>query len=393
MAEAHPDPHHPAQQAARAYLNRLSFIGAQGEERLLTGAADAFVEELTAAEAVQQPAAAASDGDSLEPAAIPGYPKHLEGDLQAAAQWRLNSPAARRAADQAMANLAHAATRLTEASAAADTEQPAGPQESQATRQHTDRYQELDELNARHALLMHASVMAEAEAAGETAGHDAIAAAQGTEDIRTRPRTTGEMWASHEAFMAQVNAAKDRIAQTLGVQRQLTRDALHRLFPQTVGSRGLHQLRAQLIDHSGLGFAAYNQAWRAIGDTAQTLEYLETRYRSGTVEPGRPPVTAEQVEQARTTAHDASRDFDDLKRSQPLTLRAVKALDGVAGLDPSSTDSIAARAAKITAQSSRRRALPSTAAAAHPRLGASTDQQAQHTAHLQTPPNGLGYLP
>lgn len=393
VARAHPDPHHPAQRAARAYLNRLSLLGPDAEQGLLADAARDFTEALEAAETAQQPQtptpeaavpeAAVPDPGSAEPAqaAIPGYPRQLEGDLQAAAQWRVISPAARRAADRAMAHVVDAATALTKARAAADLERPAGVEESRAMRAHTDRHRELEELTAEHALLMHAHVMADAEAAAVAARHDAIvAAAQASEQMPT-PRTSAEILAYHEAFMARVNAAEDRIAHTLGAQRQITRDAMHRLFPQHTGHSGVHHLRTQLIDRAGLGFAAYNAAWNAIGDTARTLESLQAAYRSNTVEFGRPPVTAQQVEQARTAAEDARPYFDDLKRSRSLTLRALKALDGAAGLEPSSSDSIAQRAARITRQSLKRAQQPEAAARGIP----SADRHPQ--AHSpQTPP-------
>ncbi|MFG3207358.1 hypothetical protein [Streptomyces sp. NPDC048192] len=372
VARTHPDPRHPAQRAARAYLHRLSLLGPEAEERLLVDAAHDFTEALQAAEAAdvaRPPATAAADSavpdaGSAEPAPepIPGYPRLLEGDLQAAAAWRVISPAARRDADRAMAHVVSAATALAEASAAADPERPAGLEESRAMRLHTDRHQELEELTAQHALLMHAHVMADAETAAVAARHDAIVAAAQASEQMPAPRTSAEIVAGHEAFMASVNAAEDRIAHTLGTQRQITRDALHRLFPQHTGHSGVHHLRTQLIDRAGLGFAAYNAAWNAIGDTARTLESLEAAYRSNTVEFGRPPVTAEQVEQARTAAEDARPYFGDLKRSRALTLRAVKALDGAAGLEPSPSDSIAQRAARITQQSLKRAQQPETAA-------------------------------
>lgn len=309
-AAAHPDPQHPAHQAARTYLHRLSLLGPDGEERLLDDAALDFTEALTAAETAQQ----TTTPTAPVPEAIPGYPKHLTSDLQAAAQWRLISPAARRAADRTMDSLVHAETTLTEESATAGPERFAHA-ESQARRLHTDLHQELDELNARHALLMHTYVLAEAEAAGKTASqHAIITAAQATETAHGRPRTTEEMHTTHKALMTEVNAAEDRIARTLGEQRQLTRDALHRLFPQTVSSFGLHQLRSQLIDHSGLGLDAYNKAWHAIGATAQNLERLEARYRNGITGPDRAPVTAKQLEQARTTAQEAEAYFTELQR-------------------------------------------------------------------------------
>ncbi|KUN14576.1 hypothetical protein AQJ11_44455 [Streptomyces corchorusii] len=86
VARAHPDPQHPAQRAARTYLHRLSLIGADGEERLLADAARDFteaLEALQAAEAARPPATAAPDADTPGPEPIPGYPRQMDGDLQA----------------------------------------------------------------------------------------------------------------------------------------------------------------------------------------------------------------------------------------------------------------------------------------------------------------------
>ncbi|MGW2098691.1 hypothetical protein ACWCPX_13455 [Streptomyces olivaceoviridis] len=386
VARAHPDPQHPAQRAARTYLHRLSLIGADGEERLLADAARDFteaLEALQAAEAARPPATGHRSPGRRHPGPepIPGYPRQMDGDLQAAAQWRVISPAARRDADRAMAHVVNAATALAEAKAAADPERPAGPAKSRAMRLHTDRLRELEELNAQHALLMHAYVMVDAEAAAVAARRSAIvAAAQAAEDMPA-PRTSADIQAGHEAFMAHVNAAEDSIAHTLGAQRQITRHALHRLFPQSTGRSGLHHLRTRLIDRAGLGFAAYNAAWRAIGDTARTLEILEAAYRSNAAEFGRPPVTAEQLEQARTAAGEAGPHFDDLKRSRPVTLRAVKALDGVAGPEPSPSGSLAQRAARITAQSRQRAQQFETAA-----RGVPAAHQHQQASNHRTPP-------
>jgi hypothetical protein len=317
---------------------------------------------------------------------IPGYPRQPVNDQLAAAQWQARSPMARHAAEQAMAQLAAAAAALTEATAAADPTQPPTPQEDQALLTHTELHRRLDELTAQHALLMHAAVLADAEQAAGQATHTAIVAAQQA----TAPHDgVGNPMANHAAFMSQVHAAEDRIAHTLGQQRQLTHDALHRLFPQARGSSGLHLLRTQLIEHSGLGIDAYRRAYRAIGEAGRDLEQLQAGYRSNTVEPGRTPVTAEQVNAAREKAQQADDYFAELQLSRTVTRRAVTVLDGVTGLGPS-TDSATSRAANIAAQS-RQRALQSTPAAAEPQhSGASTDHQGQHTAHLQTPPAGPG---
>lgn len=378
VAAAHPDAQHPANQAARAYLNRLSLIGLDGAEHLLADAAHALTEALAAAE--QRPAPAPEADASAQKPAIPGYPKHLADDLQAAAQWRLLSPAARRSAEQTMDQLVQAATALTQARAAAEPNQPRSAQEYQALHTHNHLLEQLDELNARHALLMHASVLADAEAAAAPAAHAAIVAAQQTSEAPGRPSTAADLIAGHKAFMEEVNAAEDRIAQTLGAQRQLTRDALHRIFPQTVGASSLHLLRTELVEHSGLGLDAYNQAYRATRDTVRTLEDLEARYRSSTVEFGRPPVDAEQVEQARAAVQRAEDHFDDVQISRPLTFRALKALDGAAGLEPSDSDTLATRAARLAAQS-RERALQSAPTA--PRTNPAAGQPEHHILQAQ----------
>ncbi|MER6434177.1 hypothetical protein ABT272_41865 [Streptomyces sp900105245] len=196
VAEAHPEPGHGANMAARAYLRRLSLIGTDGEPRLLDDAAAALAEAVTAAEQQPRPAPAPS-ATAMEAPAIPGYPKHLEGDLQAAAQWRLISPAARHTAEQTMDRLARATSTLAQATAAADVHEPVSPQQDAALLSHRSLHQELEELTARHALLMHASVLADAEAAAEPAQHAAVvaAAAQATE-AQPRPSTAAEMAAA-----------------------------------------------------------------------------------------------------------------------------------------------------------------------------------------------------
>ncbi|MDQ1005839.1 hypothetical protein QFZ82_000324 [Streptomyces sp. V4I23] len=288
-----------------------------------------------------------------------------------------------------MAQLVEASAALTEATAAADPTRPPTPEEDQALLAHTELHRQLDEITARHALLMHAAVLADAEEATGPATHTTIAAAQQATP-HNGYRTADEAMANHAAFMARVGAGEDRIALTVGEQRQLTRDALHRLFPQAVGSSGLHLMRAQLIEHSGLGLDAYNRAYRAIGEASCDLEKLSADYCSNTAEPGsRPPVTAQQVDEARTRVQEADDYFADLQLSRRATLRAVAVLDGAAGLEPS-CESAATRAARIAGQS-RHRALQTAPAAADPRRGsASTDHQTQHTGHLQTRPTGLG---
>ncbi|MFF4846225.1 hypothetical protein [Streptomyces collinus] len=386
VAAAHPEPGHAANQAARAYLHRLSLIGANGEPRLLHDAAAALAEAVKAAEQQPRPAPAPS-ATPMEAPAIPGYPKHLEGDLQAAAQWRLISPAARRAAEQTMDRLARATTVLAEATAAADAERPASPQEDAALLSHHSLHQELDELTARHALLMHASVLADAETAAEPAKHAAVVAAAQATEAQPCPSTAAEMAAARDAFMAHVDGAEDRIAGTLAEQRRLTREALQRIFPYAVTSTGRHTVRRNLLENSGLGIDAYQQASRAIGENARKLQSVEAAYRSGAVSFGRPPVSHEDVEQARAALQRAETRLADMRISRPNTLRALKALDGAVRHEPSGSDALAARAARIAAQS-RERSKTTTPAAPRPHPAAEQVRQA-HNASAQAHQPGV----
>ncbi|MGP3953483.1 hypothetical protein [Streptomyces sp. 7N604] len=390
---AYADPAHPAHQAARFYLRPLAQIGA-GEESLLADARAAFDDALQEADAIPAPApatAATPTDPEQQPPAIPGYPKPLLDDLQAAAAWRLRSPAARRAAERIMEDLTHATGRLAEVTAHRDLAQPPTSDE-RAAQDHAaswrNYYQDrLAELDAQHAMLMHASILADAEEAATPATHELIiAASQATERSAQpgeHPRQT------HQAFMAEVEAGERRIADVLAEQRQLTRDALHNLFPKLTGRQGLHTLRTQLIEHSGLGIDAYTRAYDAIGQAGRRLRELEANHQSGYVEFGRQPVTGEQVEQARADVENAEQRFADLRASRPPTLRAVKVLDGVAGMEPSASGSLAARAARIKTPS-RERAVQPPAAATEPLRADDT----QHTHHLQQPGTGqIAHLP
>ncbi|MEU7305321.1 hypothetical protein AB0950_38630 [Streptomyces sp. NPDC007189] len=78
-----------------------------------------------------------------------------------------------------------------------------------------------------------------------------------------------------------------------------------------------------------------------------------------------------------------------LKRSRPLTLRTVKALDGVAGLEPWPAESIAQRAARVTEQSRRRAQQPAPAV---PRNTPAAERH-QQTQSPQTPPAPGARLP
>ncbi|WP_443059180.1 transposase [Streptomyces sp. NBC_00435] len=259
---------------------------------------------------------------------------------------------------------------------------PRDPEEADAFEAREYFEKRLDDLNARHCVLMHGSVLDEAEAAAEQAKHQAfVAAAQAT--LPLIPRTTAaETQADHDAFEAHITAAETRIDQALGEQRQHARDALHRHFPHAAESTGMHQVRIQLMDRAGLGLDAVNRAYQAIGDTSRDLDDLKSRQASGRVEFGRPRVTADQVAEATRRHTHARQRFDDLRVSRPQTLAALNALDRARVLDPSGSEGIAARAARIAAQS-RERALQS-----HTRPGpgapeTTTHQPQQHNGQIQ----------
>lgn len=356
---------HPVQQVTRADIDRLA--GPEGMEGLRVGARDALTEAL--ARATGQAAAEDTVGSGGR-AAVPGYPRHLPSEQQAAAQWRAISPVARRAAEQAMSQLVEAVTTLTEATA------------SGAAVQRDDSARiGLEQLNARHALLMHAMVLADAEAAAVPAAHEAVVAAAQATAARAGSPTEGEAMTEEAGFMARVNTAQDRIAETLTKQQQVTSDALHRLFMYPISSSELHLMRTQLIDDSGLGLDAYNQAYRTLSEASGYLQQLEDGHH-----PKAPPG---QVAEARTRVRQAEAEFTDLQLSRTVTLRAVTALDGVAGIAPSSK-SAAARAAEIVAQS-RERALQGAPLGASRHSRASTDQ-ARQAANLQSPPSAPGHL-
>ncbi|MFF9158521.1 hypothetical protein ACF1AB_40570 [Streptomyces sp. NPDC014846] len=389
VTAAHPEPGHGANMAARAYLRRLSLVGTDGEPRLLDDAAAALAEAVTAAEQQPRPAPDPSATARQAPA-IPGYPKRLEGDLQAAAQWRLISPAARRAAEQTMDRLARATSALAQATAAADVNQPPSPQEDAALLSHRSLHQELEELTARHALLLHASVLADAEAAAEPAQHAAVVAAAQATEARPRPGTAAEMVAAEDAFMAHVTGVEDRIAETLAEQRRLTVEALQRIFPYAVSSTGRHTVRRNLLENSGLGLDAYQQAYWAIGESARKLESVEAAYRSGAVSFGRPPVSQDDVEQARAALQRAETRFADLRISRPYTVRAVGALDRAVHHEP--PEARATRAARIAAQS-RERSKTTAPAAPPTHVAAPTAEQVRQTHHSAAQQHQPGVRP
>ncbi|MFE2850208.1 hypothetical protein ACFXJO_03645 [Streptomyces lavendulae] len=356
---SHPDPEHPVRKAATTYLHRLARLGRiphpdnrsvrEARNNLANAITESATGAMTAAPAGPHPA-------------LPGHPR-LMTDLDAAAAWRARSPAARRDAEMYMDDLVRAHTRMVVAHAAAAAQgvgwlngQPRDPAEAAAADLRDYFEQRLKDLNGRHCVLMHGSVLDEAEAAAVQAKHQAVVnAAQATLPLTPRT-TTAETEADHEAFMAHVTTAEQRIDEVLAEQRQHARNALQRHFPQTA----MHELRIRLVDRAGLGPDSYQQTYQAIRDTSLALQDLSSRLAGRAVEFGQSPVTAEQVAAASARHAAAKQRLEDLMVSQPRTLEALNALDRITGLAPTGPEGRAARAAQITAQS-RERALHTTA--------------------------------
>ncbi|MGW1506119.1 hypothetical protein ACWCQW_48050 [Streptomyces mirabilis] len=119
-----------------------------------------------------------------------------EDVLQAAARWRLQSPKARRPAEQTtqylvQASTTHALTR--DAAAQAETCKTPSPAEDEAMRTRTRAGQDLHELTARDALLMHADVLADAEDAAGAALHRIPVTLGQAAEAQSQPRTTAEV--------------------------------------------------------------------------------------------------------------------------------------------------------------------------------------------------------
>ncbi|MET9110527.1 hypothetical protein [Streptomyces zhihengii] len=143
----------------------------------------------------------------------------------------------------------------------------------------------------------------------------------------------------------------------------------------------MHQLRTQLTDQSGLGLDSYNHAHQAIGDTSRNLDDLKSRLANGRVELGRSPVTADQVAEAthRYTRSSASKTSGKPAADPGGTQRTRPGEE----LDPSGPEGMAARAARITAQS-RERALPSPTLLPGPKATPQPQQQ-----NVQAPQTAL----
>ncbi|MFI8194513.1 hypothetical protein ACIF8T_38350 [Streptomyces sp. NPDC085946] len=404
----HPDPRHPVYEAAHAYMRQLASAGTRSHPQPVAQALARAGQTLTDAVAALNPDPGPGSGpvpatavEGEQPTPLPGFPVHFT-DLQAAAAWRALSPLARRDAEMAMEDLVRADAQIFKAAAAiaawdmgrpCDLAQAAAfdrlsPIEQRRRRQSVyngedralggRRYirDRLDDLAVRHALLLHAAVLHDAEQAAMTAKHRAVlTTSTATLPPADTPRTTGESLAEHDAFMAHLTAAENRIDQVLQTQRQMTRDALHRLFPRSGHALGMHELRTRLLDRSRLGLDDHTRAHQQICTTARDLQAY---FRRGHTQFGQLTVTEQDLSQARDRHHYAEQYFGDLQESRRGTLLALKALDTVAGLEPTPPGTAAERAARIAAQS-RQRARQGPAE--EPRTADPAEMQRQHTQH------------
>jgi hypothetical protein len=268
-----------------------------------------------AVEAVQE----AQERGRARESVMPGYPRTLP-DLHAAAAWHRLSPAARRQAETAMADLVRAGVQL--ARTAGDTD---GRERTAALRNWSYCSKRLGEVNAYHAVLMHGAIVADAREAATAAGRQAIVAASEIFPAITKSSTVAEMMDHNAEFMAQVTAVEEQAAAVVRAQQQHARDALERLLP----ARALATLRTQLTDHCGLGHDAYPAAAAAVVDATRQLDMLEAAYRSGRTDFGGPPVRSQDVAAARARMEAAEERMADLRISRPATLRALAALDTV----------------------------------------------------------------
>ncbi|MGI5133806.1 hypothetical protein [Streptomyces sp. CA-106110] len=416
---AHPLPGHPVHRAARTLLGWLAHYadGSGPGQELVARARRDF------ADAAAVPDATVAGGEeaaaAAESLALPGFPRQIT-DLEAAAAWRAMSPLARQEAETAMDDLARAEGWLVKAAVEAASWVEGRPRDAEratafgtltpaqqrqearhARNAETDARdnvsyfrQRLEELNCRHAVLMHASILADAEAAATTAKRQAVIAAsdafETTGETAPQPRTAGERIALEEGFMARVTAAEEGIDQVLDVQRQWTSDARHRLYPQTAGTWTMRNLRTLLVDNGPIGERGTEEAYQAARRAERTLRDREERLNSGYVDFGSPAVTKEQVDQARKELQRTQQYLQDIMSSSPLTLRALKALDSVAGLRPSQSANgiagVAERAAQVAADSRSR----TRSADAEPRSAGAATQQLQHALYApQQPGSGI----
>ncbi|MGW2937660.1 hypothetical protein ACWDA7_38950 [Streptomyces sp. NPDC001156] len=414
LVAVYPAPEHPVRRAARTVVQRLAHDAdtpGPGQE-LLTRARTLLADAVAAPDAA---VAGYEETAEPEPPSLPGFPRQVT-DGQAAAAWRAMSPLARREAEMVTADLVRAESWLLQAAADAASWVAGRPRDAErakafdqlapaqqrwearhvrnaeADARDNVRYfqQWLEELTARHAVLMHGSILADVEAAAVTAKQQAVIAFSEPTEVPA-PRTVGERVALDEAFMARVDAAEEGIDQVLGIQRQLTRDARQRLYPQTAGRWSMRDLRSLLVDRGPVGQRGYQEAYEAAAKAARTVTTLEEKLTNGYVDFGSPAVTVQQVDEARAWHEHAEQRFQDVSASRPVTLRALKALDSVAGLRPTRGGGVLGYAAQIAADSRNRTAQPVKT----PERGAdhATAQQRQQAHHLQLHQPGSGIRP
>lgn len=366
---ADPDLHDPAHQVGLAQLARA-----------LEARTGTLYQTATATEEAD----ITNPRDGLPPA-IPGFPRTF-GDLEAAAAWRVMSPAARRDADQAMADLVRADTRVAQTRAHAANwvnGRPPDPGEAQAIDERDRCANRLDELHAHHAALMHGGLLAAAEVAARIARHHAAAAAaQATLALPAQSQASGSSVNEHDAFIAQIGTADARIHDVLEGQRQLCVNALHRCLPEAAEPRGMNQLRSQVLEHAGLGFDAQSKAARRVSEASQTVIDLEEALQEAGSSVDHARVTIGQVDEAGTSLRSAEQAFAERLADQQDTRAALAALEGVATRPPSDQGGVAARVARFVAQIGRR--AQEAATAARPGGANSTADQADHAHHEQT---------
>ncbi|MEU6325467.1 hypothetical protein [Streptomyces sp. NPDC047009] len=295
-----------------------------------------------------------ADGDEQAPASpMPGYPVVLD-DLAAAAAWRLQSPLAHRDARITMARLAEDE---------ADAAELAATEPGQHRR--AFYWDELAKMDARHALLMHGHTL--------RAAHEAVRPAVLNAGIEAHkalaPSYPADYPAIQSEFTARVDEAERQIHQVLDEQRQLTRDALERLTRRTNmrGSGDLRQLRPALLLHYGHHLSpfddrAFERAQTRVDTARDRLHDLEPRYNSPHISLGSQHVTEEELREAKTTFDQAYKDLHALRRSWPVTMHAVNALESVRDLAPSPPDDTVARIERLAQKLTR----PQPAAPAPP---------------------------
>jgi len=380
--EARPDPEHPVHQAAARYLRQLARIGPEGDPSLLADAHDGIFD----AHERDEPARPATPTEQVaaplpvaeEPGVMPGYPVPRQDDLQAAAAWRRTSPIARSAAHQAMKDLIQATSHLDHLMDAprAEAADPAHREEQRHAQIGQSRCQSrLDHLTRQHALLQHCAALADAEDAAKPAQLRVIVAAS---DAVLGDPPRHDSFDSNRDILSRVEDGERQIADILGQQRRITRDALHDLLPQ-YEHPGRYLPRAEMIDQAGMGYHAADHARTAIDLTRARHHELEaSRSRKHTGWGGPPRAAEEEVEKARERVLRAEQHLEDLIVSGARTRRAIHALDAVTGLEPTSSGGLADPAARIEMQS-RARAEQGPADAAgrqHRRAAPQADQRA-----------------